>query len=283
MNGKFVMTFEQYLADPCPRPSLTRSTIKDLITKTPRHAFWNHPKLNPDFTPEESATHFDIGTAAHTIFLEGTDDIAVSLPYDDWRKKEAQAARDEARANGKVPLLAKQYDSVMSMVEVANKSLSESELGLKVEWGEPELTYIWQEQPDDLYCRIRTDWINTERTIILDYKTTSKLAEPEDFSRVITQNGLDIQDAFYRRGVSEIEGTTPDFIFMVQEVDPPYLCSFIELDLQFQEMGKEKVKRGLHLWRECIKSGVWPSYSNRIYTVEPPSYSLAQWEMRKAG
>jgi hypothetical protein len=278
-TGRQIMSFEDYLADPCPKPSLSRSVIKDLIFKTPRHAFWNHPKLNNEFKPEESEKKFDIGTAAHSVFLQG-DNIAVCLDFDDWRKKEAQAARDEARAQGLIPLLEKQYDGVMAMVEVARIALLTSELNVDLKDGESEVTYIWKE--GETYCRIRPDWIHNNSTIIFDYKTTAQSANPEPYSRIIVNNALDIQDAFYRRGVNKVEGTTPDFYFMVQEVEPPYLCSFIELDLQFKDMGEEKVKRGLHLWRECMKSGAWPSYSNRIYTIEPPSYALAGWEYKKA-
>jgi hypothetical protein len=68
---------------------------------------------------------------------------------------------------------------------------------------------------------------------------------------------------------------------MVQEVESPYLCSFIELDMQFQDMGEQKVKRGLHLWRECMKTGVWPSYSSSVYTIEPPGYALASWQTKQ--
>jgi hypothetical protein len=279
MEGRFKMTFEKYLSDPCPNPSLSRSTIKDLISKTPRHAFWNHPKLNPDFKPEESEAKFDIGTAAHSIFLEG-DNIAVKIDADDWRTTKAKEARDTARADGKVPLLAKQYDGVMAMVQQAHLALCKSDLSLAIDQGDSELTYIWQ-LADDTYCRCRPDWINKERTIILDYKTTSQLAHPEMFSRNITTYGYDIQDAFYKQGVHAIEETEPTFVFMVQEIEAPYLCAFIELDVQFQDMGEQKVKRGVQIWRECMKSGVWPSYANNIYTIEPPSYALASWEYTK--
>jgi hypothetical protein len=115
----------------------------------------------------------------------------------------------------------------------------------------------------------------------LDYKTTGMSAGPEDFTRNIISNGIDIQDAFYRRGVKKIEGTEPDFILMVQEIEAPYLCSFIRLDLQFQDMGEEKVKKGLHVWRNCMATGYWPAYSDNIYTVEPPGYALASWEYNK--
>lgn len=278
-TGKHIISFEEYLADPCDVPSLSRSTIKDLVTKTPRHAYWNHPKLNKEFKPEESKSQFDIGTAAHSIFLQG-DNIAVCLDFDDWRKKEAQAARDDARDSGLIPLLTKQYDGVMDMVEVAREELKKSELAIDLKDGESEVTYIWKEC--ETYCRIRPDWISNDRIIILDYKTTSQFAEPEQFSRTVVNYGYDIQDAFYKRGVRKVEGTEPSFFFMVQEVEAPYLCSFIELDMQFQDMGDQKVKRGLHLWNRCMKEGVWPGYFGHVYTIEPPAYALAGWEYKKA-
>ena len=277
-EGRHIISFEEYLADPCPIPSLSRSTIKDLVSKTPRHAFWNHPKLNQEYKPEESATAFDIGTAAHSVFLQG-DNIAVCLNFDDWRKKEAKEARDDARSNGLIPLLSEQYDNVLAMAEAGRKALKNSEMAIDIKDGFSEVTYIWKE--GETYCRIRVDWICNERIIILDYKTSSVPANPESYSRIVVNNGLDIQDSFYRRGVREVENTEPAFIFMVQEVEPPHLCSFIELDMQFRDMGEQKVKRGLHLWRECMKSGKWPGYSEGIYTIEPPAYSLAAWETKQ--
>jgi hypothetical protein len=277
--GRHIISFEEYLADPAPVPSLSRSVIKDLVTKTPRHAFWNHPRLNKDYKPEESEKKFDIGTAAHSVFLCGNN-VAVCLAFDDWRKKDAQAARDDARASGLVPLLSKQYDGVMEMVEVARHELKNSELAIDIKDGDSEVTYIWKE--GEAYCRIRPDWISKDCKCCLDYKTTAQLAEPESYSRIVVNNGLDIQDAFYRRGIEAVEKTEPDFFFVVQEVEPPHLCSFIALDLQFQDMGEQKVTRGMHLWRECMRTGVWPAYSDKIYCIEPPSYSIASWELKKA-
>jgi hypothetical protein len=276
--GRHIISFEEYLADPCPVASLSRSVIKDLVSKTPRHAYWNHPKLNKEYQSEESEKKFDIGTAAHSVFLQG-DNIAVCLNFDDWRKKEAKEARDDARSNGLIPLLTEQYDNVLEMVEVGRKALKNSELSIDIKDGDSEVTYIWKE--GETFCRIRVDWIDKDGDIIIDYKTSSVPANPESYSRIVVNNGLDIQDSFYRRGIRKLENTEPAFVFMVQEVEPPYLCSFIELDMQFQDMGEQKVKRGLHLWKECMKSGKWPGYSEGIYTIEPPAYSLAAWETKR--
>ena len=276
--GRHIISFEEYLADPCPVASLSRSVIKDLVSKTPRHAYWNHPKLNKEYKPEESEKKFDIGTAAHSVFLQG-DNIAVCLNFDDWKTKKARGARDDARSNGLIPLLSEQYNNVLAMAEAGRKALKNSELAIDIKDGDSEVTYVWKE--GETYCRIRPDWISKDRTIVLDYKTTAQLADPEQFSKSVVNYGYDIQDAFYRRGVGAIEGIKPDFYFFVQEVDPPYLCSLIDIDLQFQDMGNQKVKRGLHLWKECMQSGKWPGYSEGIYTIEPPAYSLAAWETKR--
>ena len=275
--GIYNINIDEYLADPCPVPSLTRSTIKDLLFKTPCHAYHNHPKLCPCAEEKEEAK-FDIGTAAHSIFLQGIDIVEV-VQEKDWRKDVAKEARDEARKNGKVPLLAHQHDSVMTMVEAANEQLGLSELALKVEWGQPELTYIWKEK--ETWCRIRPDWISEDRKLILDYKTTSASAHPEDYARIAVNTGLDIQEAFYKRGVRATEKTKPDFVFMVQEISEPYLCSFFMLDLMFQDMGEQKVRDGITRWNECMESGKWPGFSPKIYTLEPPGWAMASWEMKK--
>ena len=258
---------------------MSRSVIKQLLTQSPHHAWFNHPRLNPDYQPEESETKFDIGTAAHALLLQGLD-CAVVIDADDWRKKDAKEARDAARSIGKIPLLKHQWADVEKMVETANIALGTSELCINI-WhdGDSELTYIWKE--GETWCKARPDWISMDRALIIDYKSTGASAAPEDYVRIAVSTGLDIQDSWYRRGVRAIDGTDPDFIFMVQENFPPYLCSFIRLDMMFQDMGYEKVKKGLSTWRKCMESNDWPGYSTDIYTLEVPPWALASWELRK--
>lgn len=277
------MSFDEYLADPCPEPSLTRSTIKDLLSGCPAKAWFNHPRLNPNYNPDEDKK-FDIGTAAHALFVGGENAIAV-FDYADWKKNEAKEARDAARVEGKTPLLRHQFADVCKMVRVANDSLKGLVInGLKqnirVSDGLSEHTFIWKE--GDTWCRIRPDLLLDSRDMCLDYKTTAASAYPEDYVGIITNTGLDIQEAFYCRGINAVSQWSPrHFIFMVQEIEPPYLCSFIELDMMFQDMGREKVEKGMKLWRQCMSTGQWPGYSNELYTVEPKPWALASWELKK--
>src|SRR4051794_11565577 len=86
----------EYFADPCSQPSLTQSIAKLLIDRSPLHAWYSHPKLNPDFKPDDS-TKFDVGNIAHKLLLGRGKDIEV-LEFSDWRTKNAQLARDIAAA-----------------------------------------------------------------------------------------------------------------------------------------------------------------------------------------
>ncbi len=94
----------RYHADPCVKPSLSSSIAKILLEKTPRHAWYAHPRLNPDFAANTD-TKFDLGSVVHELMLGKGVGYAV-IKAADYRAKTAQAARQAAREEGKVPLLA---------------------------------------------------------------------------------------------------------------------------------------------------------------------------------
>jgi len=60
-----------YHADPIAEPSLSSSIAKILLARSPRHAWANHPRLNPNQEPE-TRREFDFGSAAHAMLLEGS-------------------------------------------------------------------------------------------------------------------------------------------------------------------------------------------------------------------
>ncbi len=281
--GIYNISMEDYQGDPSIEPSLSRSVIKDLIYRSPAHAWFNHPRLNPDFQKDEGEKKFDVGQVAHSLFLEGLDS-AVLVDGDDWRKKEAREARDKARAEGKIPLLVDQYEKVKKMVKTARQAIfdcDELKIGSLNQQGDSDLSYLWKE--DGTWVRIRPDWISEDRKIILDYKTTLASGNPEDVSRLILNMGYDIQAALYARGVKAIDGIDPKFIFIFQEVEEPYLCSFVGLPPDFMELGKSKCDYGIFLWRECMSTNQWPGYPQRVCWVDRPEWASLAWDRRAQG
>lgn len=278
--GIYKISSEDYHADPCPEPSLSRGVIVDLIYKSPAHAFQNHPRLNLEFKPAEDVEKFDIGQVAHSLFLEGSD-RAVLIDAEDWRKKEARELRDKARSEGKIPLLGEQYEKITKMVKVAERAIfncNELGIGTLRMQGQSEDSYLWEEE--GTWFRVRPDWISEDNRIILDYKTTTMTANPNELARQIINFNYDIQAAFYSRGATALNGIEPKFIFLFQETREPFLCSFIGLNPEFIEMGKQKTEYGIFLWRECLSSGNWPGYPDQVSWIDVPQWALVSWGNR---
>lgn len=265
----------RYHEDPAPQPSLSSSVAETLLRQSPYKARHSHPRLNPNLVIEQDSK-FDIGTAAHSILLEGIDNIQ-ECPFDDWKKNEAKAMRDAARGRGKTPLLTHQAAGVRAMVEAALKFIAKSEIADYWQDSDAELTGVWEE--DGVWCRMRTDLITVSRDVIIDYKST-KDASPDSFSRLLPRMDYHIQDAFYRRGVQHIAGTDPKFIFLAQSTEAPYECSLHACDPALKEIADGEVGYAINLWRQCMTKDSWPSYGGRIHHAIPSNYMMQEHEAR---
>lgn len=263
----------------CPGPALSSSLIKILFGQSPRHAWTASPDLNPDHVADESE-RFDIGKAAHALLLEGQDRMVV-VDAKDWRTKSAQEARDAARAAGNLPVLPHQRNAIAQMVQEATRAvLATPELHGVLGEAKPEQTLIWQE--GQTWCRARPDWMVP--SLLLDYKTTDN-ASPDAWSRSrLVEMGYDIQAAWYLRGLRALTdvGGEADFVFLVQETEPPYECSIVGVSQMSLEIGRQKVEVGLSLWERCMRTGQWPGYPRQICWAEPEAWHETRLEERKA-
>jgi len=272
------MKMETYLSDPAPEPSLSSGTVKSLLHECPRKVAFCNSRLNPSYK-DECEDKFDIGVTAHSLLLEGLD-VAVVVDEDSWRTKASKEAKAKARTEGKVPLLAHQYPQVKAMVEAAKQQLLDSELkisNLQAE-GRSELSFFWQ--INGIWCRSRPDWLSNDNAIMISYKTTRVTANPAQVERMIDPMGWDSAAAFYIMGAEELLGTTPAYIYMIQEVTAPYLCSFVSLTPQYLDLGRQKTEKAIPIWAECLLMNQWPSYPSRIAYVEPRPWVLTQWAER---
>lgn len=266
-EGAHDMRAEVYHADPCAEPSLSSSTIVTLLTRSPRHAWMKSPRLNPDFEPDNDKK-YDIGTAAHALFLEGRDSVVV-IDAPDFRTSQAKVLRDRAYAIGKTPLLTHQYDEVQAMVAAIRPQLDAHVECDAFSNGKPEQTLIWRE--DDVWCRARPDWLNRNHAVIDDYKTTSGSAHPEAETRRLFGMNADIQSAWYRRGLKALGlHKSPRFRFISQETRPPYALSVLEFSEAADELANRRIDQIIDLWRWCLNHDRWPGYAAQVCTMSPP-------------
>ncbi len=285
--GIYTFPAEQYHADalvfdgPSYKPTLSASIAHLLTSRSPLHAWTAHPRLNPDFKREPEAK-YDVGTCAHALLLEGKpmEEVARVVYMDSWRTKAAKELRDEARAEGKIPLLEKDAEAVQRMIAAAWIQIDQHESEPDpFTNGKSEQTLIWEE--NGITCRALVDWLHEDQRVIYDLKTTSASANPENWSRTCFQIGADVQTAFYLRGLQQITGIHAEMRYVVVETYPPYALSINSLTPAALEVGRAKVKRAMELWRECLANDSWPGYPNRVAYAELPAWEESRWLERE--
>ena len=278
--GVHTMSMMAYQADPAPSPSMSASIAHALVSQSPRHAWTAHPRLNPNHQSEES-DKFDLGSCSHAVLLEG-EEMIVAVEADDWRTKAAKEARDLARSEGKIPVLARKMPDIRAMANEARIAMLELQgMPLSFTEGDAERVLIWQE--GDSWCRTRPDWISTDRKLIINYKTTDGSAEPGAWIRnQMTKMGFDVAALHELRGNAATGGAkNAQFIFLAQENYPPFECSFVGMSNAMLEIAQRKWDFALALWQRCMATGKWNGYPRRICTAEPALWQMDEDEERR--
>ena len=270
---------DTYHSDPCDQPSLSASIANILVNKSPAHARAAHPRLNPDLERDDDIK-FDIGTAAHALFLQGTDGIGIA-PFDDWRTAAAKELRTELRMDGRIPLLTSQAERVYEMVEAVKDQVAGhgAQPALFAD-GLPEQTLIWKDD-HDVTCRARLDWLRDDYTACDDLKSTSASANPRAWRKTMWGIGAALQAQFYRRGAERLTGIRPAFRFAVIETYPPFALSVVSLDPSAEAVADAQIDWALRTWAECIEKDDWPAYSRQVHHVDAPAYVEADWLERQ--
>lgn len=268
-----------YHSDPCDTPSLSASIAKIIWQNSPLHAWLAHPKLNPDYEPENKR-QFDLGAAAHAVFLERSESKLVIIEADNYYTKAAKESRDKAYVAGLIPVLEREHDDVRAMATTAMRYIDETELVGIFNNGKPEQTLIADYEGAKL--RSRLDWLTNDRLIILDHKTGKFSSKPENWiNRQLFKMNYDIQ-AYQYSLMNELTGgpSNAKFIFLVQENTEPYACSLIGAGPSVLESGKKKFRYALHKWKWCMEFNKWPAYDTRIAWADVPAWEMAKLEER---
>ena len=261
-------------------PTLSASIAACLINQSPRHAWTQHPKLNPDYRDEQKDA-FDLGTIVHQLLLEGHTDSLVAVDAADWRSKAAQEERDAAYAAGLTPILVKHLPRIKEMVDAAARQLAEHHADPPLlSDGKPEQCLVWEE-PGGVVCRSLVDWLRDDIAAIDDVKTTSRSADPERFTRNLYGLGYDLKAAFYLRGVKQLTGLEPEFRWIAIETSPPYALSVVSPGPDVLAVAADKVVAAIERWRDCLERDYWPAYPLEVCYAELPSWEEARWLARR--
>lgn len=270
-SGVYQISLDEYIADPAPMPSLNSGIAHTIITQSPRHAWEQHPRLNPNYESDNSY-RLDIGTIAHALLLEADQTRVALIQADDWRTKAAKEARDDARMHGKIPVLLKEWEKITAMVSVACHAIQESEIADAWANGKSEQTLLWAEH--GIWLRSRPDRVSGRWDVLFDYKTCSGSAAPASWGRGhLHQHGYDLQATLALRGTRHLNlASRSIFVFLVQEIEPPYAVSLVSLSPEWLEIADEQLRTAMSLWKRCLRTNHWPSYPARVAYLDMPAY-----------
>lgn len=287
--GIYEISADEYHADPCPEPSLSRGIAHLLVTRSPLHAYDAHPRLGAGADPDASRS-MNAGTAIHTMLLgKGPDAVALTATYDakhkfagqpvlNYQTKAAQEERDALTEAGHIPCLTTELPIWRRAAAAVTKHLRWHQDGADFfAPGRSEVMIAWQE--DGLWLRILVDRLPDDlKAPLYDLKLTDLSAAPGGWDRRLREVYA-FQDAFYRRGVAAVRGVAPPPTrFVVGELKPPHGVSVMACAPSLCALAEVQVDRAIRMWRDCVREERWPGYPPYTSHVEAKPWQAQEAE-----
>lgn len=264
--GIYDMPESVYHADPVPGGSLSSSGARKLLPPSCPARF----RYEQDHPVHRDV--FDLGTAAHRLVLGAGAPIAV-LDADDWKTKASREWRDAVRAEGSTPLLRHEHEQVQAMAAALRQHPIAGALLDPERGGHAEQSLFFQDETG-VWCRARADWLPGDAgwPVISDYKT-ARSADPSAFAKSVAQFSYHVQHSWYVTAYHAVTGVVADFVFLVQEKEPPYLVTVCQLDAAAVRAGRELCRQAIEIYRDCREADVWPGYADDIELISLPAWA----------
>jgi hypothetical protein len=264
----------EYLADPCPAPSLSASIARVMLDQSPRHAYARHPRFGGQrVAPSEPQVR---GTLIHAVLLDHLDDL-VFVDAEDWRTKAARVARTEAEAVGKTAVLVRDFEEAEGAAFALRGNLKAEGVELV---GESEVPIAWPVETEHgaIWCRSLLDHVFVDDGVIYDLKSC-RSAHPRACRSHVIEYGYDIQRAAYIEGLTRLRPELAGrirFEFLFVELEPPYAVAIPEVDGVIARFGEKRWHDAQELWAECLHTNQWRGYGR--FRLEAPPWLLAKME-----
>lgn len=269
-------TEAEYHADPCPTPSLTQSTAKTLLNKSPYHAFCEHPRFGNH--KREASAEMNKGTLIHSMLL-GTGKEIVAVDAANWMTKAAKEIRDEALLLGQLPMLKHEVEEAEEIVAAIRKQLDEFGIVLG---SEREIAAVWEEESEcgPVLCRGMFDAL--EPRVRIDDLKTLKCAHPLKIQKQMCDLMYDLQWAAYTSAFNhlwpEMAGRG-EFLFVFVETEYPFCVTPVRPNGEMQALGQSRWRRAVELWGRCLHTGQWPKYTDGVVEIAPTSWAMYAEEL----
>ena len=251
-------------------PSLSCSGMHDLA-RSPAHYFGLH--IDPDRPPRAEKPGQLEGNLAHCAVLE-PDAYSDRYTIGPEERRNSKAWGAFAENETRTIIKRAQHDAAMAQAKSIRALPDVAQL---LSAGHPEVSAFWIDEQTGVPCRCRPDWVHPTAAgvILVDVKTYGD-ASPREFSRQIARKGYHRQSAFYSDGYAAASGLDVlGFVFVAVECAYPFAACAVMLDGESLERGRAECRVLIDCYAECLRTGQWPGYSDRIEQVSLPAWALS--------
>lgn len=207
-----------------------------------------------------------IGSAVHCAVLEPLEfRNRYFVGSIDGRTKEGKERKKEIDELGQAILSEQDGEMIFSIRDSVRSNPTAAKI---LASGNAEVTIFTD--VDNVPAKCRIDWLRSN--IITDLKTTDN-ASAASFQKTVINYGYDVQAAWYLDCAKAAGLSISSFIFIAVEKSPPYAVAIYELESDAIELGRQKYKKALSIYKHCLATGEWPGYPTDIQIITLPTWA----------
>jgi PDDEXK-like domain of unknown function (DUF3799) len=256
-------TNAEYHAD---KTHLSSSSIK-LLLKDPQQ-FYRENILGQ--REERNTDFFTEGNVVHALILEPDKVIERYAVYPGLKKAGAayEAFKLLEDNQQKAIISAAQMMRCQGLLR-AYEALPVAKKLMEAGLAEHTMTSVIMDVP----VKARADYINIERQVIVDVKTTSMPSDKEYFRATVVDYGYELSAALYKQIAEQVYNVPFDFYWLVLSKSDQQAHVYKASEATLAD-GRAKVVKGLHLYKKCKETGIWQldqpaaSYDTSMYEIE---------------
>ncbi len=244
------------------RTHLSSSALK-LLLKDP--AAFERKYVQNIHDESEAKDVFDVGTYVHALCLEPQTIAQNFAFYEGLRRQGAVYKEFVANHPGKIILSAPQKIKCEQYFNAYNKRGDAVAL-MQGGFAEHTMTGMLLEVP----VKVRADYINVDKSYIVDIKTTSDISDVDVFKMTIERYNYDLSAALYINVANQIYDKIFDFYFVViSKTDLG--CAVYKLSEDTFMRGAGLMLSSLRMYKRCKETGRWqhefPTIDNDVQEV----------------
>lgn len=267
---------EDYLSGAgLPSPCVSASDLVNMDTECAAyaHAYW---RGNPDRQSHEDTDATALGSAFHTLLLEGLEKYralyAVKPAGLNLATKEGKAWKAE-EANGREVISWDNHEKLLSMAGAVLKGPARTVLTARKV---AEVTLVAKDPDTGLWLVARPDLIVSGR-LLVNLKS-ARAPKPEEFERQLFALRYYLGDAFYRH-VAKLAGIeNPAHAFLVVGKEAPHLSYLATLKPELREYADRCVRTLLDQFASCVENRDWPSYTSHTIEIGLPAWAAKRMQ-----